>query len=150
MTSPTKKMKKSIKNTITKSKKFNENVINGFIKKEADFLKKLDTSVKDKTSLKKCNDFCKKNTAKKVKLIKQVDTLTYAPLNKVSKEYKHLFYTGCKKLHCNKNCDGFTFFGNKDLEKNFLKDIKDGFKKNYSAKRIKKLKKEGVLSGCGM
>ena len=48
-----------------------------------------------------------------------------------------MYIRGCKKSFCNKDCKGILF-----------NDIKNGFHKHYTKKRVKSLKKRGALSGC--
>ena len=112
--------KKELQKIINKSKKFS---------------KKLNKIIKNKSTLKKCNDFCKKYYIPKMNNILKKSAKKYNhSYQSPTKEENKFAYNTCKKTFCNKNCDGYDFFGDKQQQLNFKKNIKMGFK-NHIRKR---------------
>jgi len=81
--------------------------------------------IKGLKSTKKCDDFCKRYT-----------------------KTNHEAYQNCRRIYCNKPCKGALLFGSPKEQALFKKQIKHGFHKNHSRKRVMELKKKGALSAC--
>ena len=96
----------------------------------------------------KCENFCKQDYLvemnKKFKKSCKKYIILYQKPNKLE---NNLTVKSCKKSFCNKTCKGYDLMG-KDMEKKFLKKIKNGFQKTYSSKDVALLKKKGAESGC--
>jgi len=114
-----------------------------FIMANTKFISKLNKTIKNKPSIKKCEQFCKNDyqpeTTKWLKNLSKKWKIPY-----VSPTKKHLKYKLdlCKKAFCNEKCIGYSKIDN--LEKNIV----NGFQKSYGKKKIEMLKKKGALSGC--
>lgn len=52
---------------------------------------------------------------------------------------KKLDFKVCKQMFCNPKCKGF---------ESVNKKMKNGFRSNYSTKKVAMLKKRGAISGC--
>jgi len=113
------------------------------------FSKKLNKTIKNKSALKKCENFCKKDYLIKMNNILKNSAKKYGnPYKPPTKEENEFAYNACKKTFCNEKCNGYDFFGNKQQQLEFKKKIKNGFQKGYSKDRVEMLKKRGALSGC--
>jgi len=103
---------------------------------------------KHRKTKKKCKRFCKKDYLPEInKRAKQVSEKQNIPYQPPTDKEKKLYYKGCKKSFCNRKCKGYDFFGNKERQKEFQANIKDGFENTFSEEQIKILKKKGALSG---
>ena len=110
--------------------------------KSKSFSKKLNKTIKNKSSLKKCEDFCKNDYMVEMnKVFKKSGEKWRVPYNP-TKEDNEFMYSTCKKTFCNEKCEGYGFFGNKK------KKIKNSFQDTYSTNKVKMFKKKGALSGC--
>jgi len=116
--------------------------------KSKKFIRKLNKTVNN-TSLKKCENFCKKDYIPEINKSIRKNAKKYNISYKFpTKQENELAYNTCKKTFCNQKCDGYDFFGDKKQQKNFHKKIKDGFQNTFSLQKINMLKKKGALSGC--
>ena len=75
-----------------------------------------------------------KNTSKKYNI----------PNNSPSEKENTYAYNTCKKTFCNKKCEGYDFYGDKERQIDFKKEIIDGFQSNLSKNKIEMLKKEEI------
>ena len=57
-------------------------------------------------------------------------------------------YQDCRRMYCNETCNGALVYATPEEKIAYQKEIKHGFHKNYTRKRVKELKKRGALSGC--
>lgn len=120
--------------------------------------KKTKSVKKNKSTMKKCEHFCKKDYMPEMAKIndkrrkEEKNPLAaiklYSLVDKYKAIVKDIEYNGCKKIYCNEKCEGYNFNGDAKLKKKFQKTIKNGFVDSYSAKEVKMLKKRGALSGC--
>lgn len=98
------------------------------------FIKKLDKTMRNNPGYKKCEKFSKEKLKELIQKNKQLGkTLT--------KTQKVLMYNVFKQIYCNPKC-----YGTEGLNKK--KYLKNGFITMYSEKEIKKLRRNGALSGC--
>jgi hypothetical protein len=96
-----------------------------------------------------CNNFCKNDYLIQLdKKIKESSKKFNIPYQPPTKKDKQLGFKACKKTFCNKKCKGYDFFGDLEKQKNFNKNIKNGFQTSYSNNKIEMFKKKGALSGC--
>lgn len=127
----------------SKSKR-NKKILQNIYNKSKSNIKKINKTMKNKETLNKCDNFCKKDYMVEMdKLFRKYNT-NYSP----TKKDNEFAYNTCKKTFCNEKCIGYDFFGNKQEQHNFQKKIKNGFQKTYTTDRIELLKKKGALSGC--
>ena len=132
---------------MNKSKKRNK-ILQKIMKKSNSFSKKLNKTIKNKSSLKKCEDFCKNDYMVEMKkVLKKSGEKWNLPYNP-TKEENDFMYNTCKKTFCNEKCEGYDFFGNKQKQIDFKNKIKNGFQDTYSKNKVEMLKKRGALSGC--
>jgi hypothetical protein len=114
---------------------------------------------KNKSTMKKCEHFCKKDYMPEMAKINDkrrkeeknpLAIRLYDFLDKYNTKAKEkaIEYKGCKKTYCNEKCEGYNFNGDTKFQKKFQKTRKNGFDDSYSAREIKMLKKRGALSGC--
>ena len=124
-------------------------IMQKYLNESKKLIKKLNKTIKNKSSLKKCEDFCKNDymikSRETTKKICDKNNLSCPLPTKLENEYS---YNTCKKTFCNEKCDGYDFFGDKQQQINFKKKIKNGFKSLYSKDKVKMLKKKGAMSGC--
>jgi len=133
---------------MNKSKKKNRKTFQKIMNKSKSFSKKLNKTIKNKLSLKKCEDFCKNDYMVEMnKVFKKSGEKWRVPYNP-TKDDNDFMYNTCKKTFCNEKCEGYDFFGDKQQQINFKKKIKNGFQDTYSKNKVKLFKKKGVLSGC--
>lgn len=117
-------------------------------------LKELNSNIKNKNSLNKCEQFCKQDYIPYIekKFTNMLKKHKLPSLKKRSAQYETdkytLKYSQCKKQFCNPECVGYTFMGNKKKQNNFRKSLKNGFINKYDNKKVETLKKRGALSGC--
>lgn len=134
---------------MNKSKKRNQKIFQTLINKSKAFSKKLNKTVKNKTTLKKCEDFCKNDYMVEMKKVFKLMYKKYKiPWKSPTKQEDEFDYNTCKKTFCNEKCEGYDMFGDKQRQIEFKKNIKNGFKDTYSTKKVKMLKQKGALSGC--
>ena len=131
---------------MTKSNKIYNQVLNTVLTKENKVIAKINKTIKNKDSIKKCENVCitdymKKPSAKFRKNYK----LPYALPTELETKY---MYTLCNKTICNSKCEGFDFHGNVKKQKEYKKNVKNGFINKFNTKQINALKKRGALSGC--
>ena len=111
--------------------------------------KKLTKTIKNKSTSAKCKNFCKKDyIPENTKNIKKTFKRFNVPFKIRTKKENDFTYNTCKKTFCNKKCDGYNFFGNKQKQIDFKKTIKNSFSDSYSKDKVEMLKKKGALSGC--
>ena len=122
-----------------KSKSKSKKVLQQLYNKSKKLSTKLNKTIKNKSALKKCEQFCKKDYM--VELDKQMKQSS-------TKEQREFTYNTCKKTFCNEKCEGYDFFGDKQKQMEFQKKITNGFQNTYSKDKITKLQKRGALSGC--
>ena len=126
-----------------------KNALQKIMNRTKKFSKKLNKTIKNKSALKKCENFCKNDFLIKMNNILKNSAKKYGnPYKSPTKEDNEFAYNTCKKSFCNEKCDGYDFFGNKQQQLEFKKKIKNGFQKGYSKDRVEMLKKRGALSGC--
>ena len=102
---------------------------------------------KKNNSTKRCNNFCKNDYMKVMdKVLDKLNKIYKEP--KLTKKQRQTYLKTCKKTYCNNNCDGYDFYGDKKKQKNFKKNIKDGFQSSFSKDSIEAFKKRGALSAC--
>lgn len=129
---------------MNKSKKVLQKIMN----KSKKFSKRLNKTIKNKSTLKKCEQFCKKDYMVEMnKVFKKSGEKWNVPYNP-TKEYNNFMYNTCKKTFCNEKCEGYDLFGYKQKQIDFKKKIKNGFQNSYSTNKVEMLKKRGALSGC--
>jgi len=110
--------------------------------------KRIKKTIKNKSSLKKCEIFCKKDYMVEMKKVFKKSSEKYnIPYKLPTKQDDDLTYNTCKKTFCNENCDNYEF-NDKQRYTDFKKRIKNGFQNTYSNTKITKLKKRGAISGC--
>ena len=133
---------------MNKSKKRSRKMFQKIMNKAQSFSKKLNKTIKNKTSLKKCEGFCKNDYVVEMnKVLKKSGEKWNVPHNP-TKEDNDYMYNICKKTFCNEKCEGFHYLGNKQAKTDFKKKIKNGFQDEYSTNKVKMFKKKGALSGC--
>jgi hypothetical protein len=121
-----------------KSKKIFEKIVN----KSKKLNKKINKTTKNKSGLKKCEQFCKNDYMVEMKKVFKKSSKKYnIPYESPTKQQDEFAYNTCKKTFCNENCEGY-----KQLD--FKKNIINGFQKSYSADKVEMLKKRGAMSGC--
>jgi hypothetical protein len=121
------------------------NALNKLVKKEKKALSKINKTIKNKGSIKKCENLCITDYLANPSPQFLKDNRPYGPLTKPERDY---MYNLCKKTMCNPKCDGYDFNGNVEKQNEYKKLIKNGFTKKYTTKQINALKKKGALSGC--
>jgi hypothetical protein len=140
-------MNKSKKN----SKKILKKIITKYNKSKK-FIKKINKTAKhakNKSSLKKCEKFCKDdNMVEMEKIFKKSAEKYNIPYESPTKQEEEFSYNTCKKTFCNKKCEGYDFYGDKKKQLNFKKQIINGFQKSYTKNEVEMLKKRGAMSGC--
>jgi hypothetical protein len=94
-------------------------------------------------STKRCDATCKVYLKNLNKKFSKRDT-PYIP-NKNENEEN---YQDCRRLYCNEPCNDILMYGTPEEKVEYQKAIKNSFHKNYTRKRVKELKKKGMLSGC--
>jgi hypothetical protein len=99
--------------------------------------------MKSLKSTKKCDSLCKRYIKKLNRRFSQ-RAEPYIP----SKKENEINYQDCRRMYCNEPCNGVLLYGSPEEKVAFQKEIKHGFHKNYTRKRIAELKKRGALSGC--
>jgi hypothetical protein len=130
---------------MNKSKKILQKVMN----KSKKFSKKLNKTIKNKPTLKKCEQFCKNDFMVEMKKVFKNSSKKYNNSYKSpTKQENEFAYNTCKKTFCNEKCEGYDFFGNKQKQIDFKNKIKNGFQDTYSKNKVEMLKKRGALSGC--
>jgi hypothetical protein len=130
---------------MNKSKKILKKIMN----KSKKFSKKLTKTIKNKSTLKKCEQFCKKDYMIEMRKIFKKNSEKYnIPYKSPTKEEDEFAYNTCKKTFCNEKCEGYDFFGDKQKQIDFKKKIKNGFQDTYSTNKVEMFKKRGALSGC--
>ena len=109
--------------------------------------KSKNTTMKNKSGLRKCENFCKNDYTKEMEKVAREFYKKYSktPYNP-SKLTKKINYTACKKKFCNEKCEGILNDKQKQLE--YTKTLNNGFSKSYSKDKIEKFKSRGALSGC--
>ena len=129
-----------------KSNNIYNSALNTLAKKDKQVLTKINKTIKNKDSIKKCENICITDylANPSPKFLKEYK-IPYGPLTKPEREY---MYTLCKKTMCNPKCHGYDFNGNIEKQKEHKKMLKNGFTKKYTNKQINALKKKGALSGC--
>ena len=112
---------------------------------------------KHKSTLKKCETFCKKDYMPEMIKIKDkrrkeeknpLAIKLYGLVDNYKTKVNDMEYKNCKKTYCNEKCEGYDFNGDTKFQKEFQKRLNHGFDNAYSAKEIKMLKKRGASSGC--
>ena len=112
-------------------------------------IKKINKTIKNKPSLKKCDQFCKNDYIVEMnKVFKKSAEKYNLPYTPPTKEEQNFAFNTCKKTFCNEKCDGYDFNGNKQQQLEFQKKIKNGFQNSYSKDKVNMLQKRGALSGC--
>jgi hypothetical protein len=106
--------------------------------------KKIKKTIKNKSTLKKCEHFCKNDYMVELKKVFKKGLQYKSP----TKQEDEFTYNTCKKTFCNEKCEGYDFFGDKQKQIDFKKKIKNGFQDTYSTNKVEMLKKRGALSGC--
>ena len=128
-----------------KSRKDYKKIIN----KSKQFSKKLNKTIKNKSILKNCENFCKKDYMVEINKAIKKGSKKYNILYKSpTKEETEFTYNTCKKTFCNEKCEGYDFFGDKQKQIDFKKKINNGFQNTYTKNKVEMLKKRGALSGC--
>jgi hypothetical protein len=106
-------------------------------------------TTKNNTNLKTCDNFCKNDYLPEMQKVYKKSAEKYNNLYKPpTKEEEEFNFNTCTKIFCNKNCEGFDFFGDKKKQKEFKKNLKDGFINTYPNNKIDRLKNKGAVSGC--
>ena len=130
---------------MNKSNKIFKKIIN----KSKKFSKKLNKTIKNKSTLQKCEKFCKNDYIVEMKKVFKKSSKKYNILyNLPTKQEDEFAYNTCKKTFCNINCEGYDFFGDQQKQIDFKNKIKNGFQNSYSTNKVEMLKKRGALSGC--
>lgn len=130
---------------MNKSKKIIQKMMN----KSRKFTKKLNKTIKNKSTLKKCETFCKNDYLREMKKVfKKSSEKFNIPYKSPTKQEDDFDYNTCKKTFCNTTCEGYDFFGDKQKQIDFKKKIKNGFQDTYSKNKVEMFKKKGALSGC--
>ena len=134
-------MKKSTKNY----KKIFERIV----KKSKKLNKKINKTIKNKSGLKKCEQFCKHDYMVEMKKVFKKKSKKYnIPYESPTKQQDEFAYNTCKKTFCNQNCEGYDFYGDKKKQLDFNKNVVNGFQSSYSSDKVEMLKKRGAMSGC--
>jgi len=94
-------------------------------------------------STKKCDSLCKRY----IKNLNRKFSQRAEPYIPTKKETE-INYQDCRRMYCNEPCNGVLLYGSPEEKVAFQKEIKHGFHKNYTRKRVTQLKKRGALSGC--
>lgn len=111
-------------------------------------INKINKTIKNKPSLKKCEQFCKNDYIVEMnKVFKKSAEKYNLPYTPPTKEEQNFAFNTCKKTFCNEKCEGYDLLG-KNFELELKKNLNNGFKNTYSKKQIEMLKKKGALSGC--
>ena len=88
----------------------------------------------------KCEDFCKNDyMIEQERVFQKLNKNFKMPHKKRTKKQLEFDFNVCKKVFCNKKCEGFDNLN--------LKKIKNGFHKTYK-NQTHNLKKRGAISGC--
>jgi hypothetical protein len=115
-------------------------------RKEEKFVQKLNKSIKNKASLKTCENFCRNDYLvamdKANKKYSKKYRTPYSPVQLDDRFSNNV----CKKTYCNVKCAGYPAVYNKTTKVG----VKNGFHKSYSFRKIKKLKQRGALSACNI
>jgi hypothetical protein len=116
-------------------------------------MKLINNKITNKSSIKKCEEFCENDYIKETdRIFENIMKKYKLPVKKRSskneKDMKYIKMMQCKKYFCNPTCEGYNFLGNKKKANSYRKKIKDGFTKKYTKKMIDEFKKKGALSGC--
>jgi hypothetical protein len=120
-----------------------------YIEKSKKCMKKLNKSIKNKPGLKKCEQFCKNDYVVEINRLEEKDAKKYNfPYRPPTKKTDFIKYKNCKQVFCNEKCDCYYPSIYNKTQKDFKKNIKNGFQKTYSKKKVDVLKKKGALSGC--
>jgi hypothetical protein len=123
------KLNKMIKKQVNESRKVN---------------RKNDKTFKNKSALKKCNRFCRKDYVPETnRAFKRFAKEYGEPYPIPTKDEDDYTYEVCKKLYCNEHCNGFGI-----TEETKKKDMTYGFQKSYTFEQRNKLKERGAFSGC--
>ena len=118
------------------------NALQSIMNKSRRFIQGLNKSVKNKSSLRKCERFCKKDYQVSMDNIFKASAKKYnVPYSEPTKEDRMFSYHTCKKTYCNPKCKGY------NQTKAFYKAIKNGFQKS-DPQRENRLKKRGAMSEC--
>ena len=125
-----------------------KNLLDKLMKKSSKLSKKLNNTFEEnKLKLKKCENFCKNYYMIEMdKVFKKIYKKYHVVYKLPTKEEKDFAYNNCKKIFCNKKCDGYDFYGNKEKQNKFKNEIEDGFQKSYSKDKVEMLKKRGAIS----
>ena len=120
------------------TKKKGKKILQKIMDKSKKFSKNLNKTIKNKSSLKKCENFCKKDYMKymdkKIKIFSKKHNMEYKHPTKEENEFT---FNTCKKTFCNVKCDGYDLYGDKKRQLDFKKGIKDGFQHSYSKDKVK-------------
>lgn len=101
--------KRPLQTLMKKSKKYNE---------------RLNKTIKNKKTLKKCNNFCIKDYMVEMnKVYKNTSEKYNIPYKPPTKQEEEFAYTTCKKTFCNETCEGY------NLDKKKLQQFKKKNKK---------------------
>lgn len=130
-----------------KTKK-NKKILRKIMNKSKSFSKKLNKTIKNKPTLKKCEDFCKNDYMVEMEKVFKKGSKNNNSYKSPTKQEYEFAYNTCKKTFCNEKCEGYDFFGDKQKQIDFKKKIKNGFQDTYSTNKVEMLKKRGALSGC--
>ena len=113
-------------------------------RKEEKFIRKLNKSIKNKASLKTCENFCRNDYLVEMDKINKKYSkkfnIPYSPVQLDDRFSNNV----CKKTYCNVKCAGYPALYNKTLKRS----VKDGFHTSYTPRKLKKMKQRGALSGC--
>ena len=85
----------------------------------------------------KCDQFCKKDYSVEMDKVYKKNAAKYKIKYTRSKKDKDFTYTDCKKIYCNKKCDG-----------HYNQQLQSGFQTRYTRSQVAKLKQRGAESGC--
>jgi len=134
---------------MNKSKKYTKKILQKTINKSKNLAKKTKKTIKNKSSLKKCEKFCKHDYIVEIKKVFKKSAEKYnIPYKSPTKQQDEFAYNTCKKTFCNENCEGYDFYGDKKKQLDFKKKITNGFQNSYTKNKVEMLKKRGALSGC--
>jgi hypothetical protein len=140
-----------VKSKMVKSKKVKSKKVKSKKVKSKKFSNKFNKTFKNTKmlKLKTCEAFCKKDYVVEMNKVFKKSAKKYnVPYKSPTKQENVATYNTCKKTFCNENCHGYDFFGDKEKQMDFKKNIKNGFQNTYSRKKMDMLKKRGALSGC--
>ena len=133
----------------TKNNKKFKKIIRQEINNGKKLVSKLNKTIKNKDSLQKCEQFCKKDYIVEMdKVYRSFNKKYNIPYKTPSLDDTKLTYNTCKKMYCNPQCEGFDFLGDLQQQKTFKNNISNGFLKKYSPNTINQFKKRGALSTC--